>query len=113
MDRSLYVESQGTRVIVNPGVCGFRCLVHAIKMGKGRVAVSILDSCCGQVQKMSQLLEEISMEDLFKPLSRNPVLLWGEQAHCHTTCIVPFAVLKAVEVEMGTAVPRDAEIKFE
>ncbi|MBW1888825.1 MAG: hypothetical protein JRI52_10840 [Deltaproteobacteria bacterium] len=112
MDQSSCAEYRETRVIVNPGVCGFSCTIHAGKIGKGRVAVSILDSCCEQVQKMSQLLEEISLEDLFKPLSRNPVLLWAKQARCHTTCIVPLAVLKAVEVEMGMAVPRDAGIKF-
>jgi hypothetical protein len=113
MDRSSHTEFQGTRVIVNPGVCGFRCTIHARKAGKGRVAVNILDSHCEQVQKMSQSLEEISMADLFKPWSSNPVLIWAEQARCHTTCLVPFAVLKAVEVEMGMAVPRDAEIEFE
>ena len=113
MNRSSHAESQGTRVIINPGVCGFRCTIHAKKAGKGRVVVTIPDSCCEQVQKMSQWLKEISMADLFKPLSRNPVLIWAEQARCHTTCLVPFAVLKAVEVEMGTAVPRDAGIEFE
>ena len=113
MDRSSHAEFQGTRVIVNPGVCGFRCTIHAGKTGKKRVAVTILDSHCEQVQKMSQWSEEISMADLFKPFTRNPVLIWAKQARCHTTCLIPFAILKAVEVEMGMAIPKDAGIEFE
>ena len=112
MDRSSHAKSQGTRVIVNPGICGFRCTIHAEKVGKGRVAVTILDSDCEQVQKMSQWFNEISMEDLFKPFSRNPLFIRAEQARCHTTCLVPSAVLKAVEVEMGMAIQKDAGIEF-
>jgi hypothetical protein len=113
MDRSTHAEPQGTRVIVNPGVCGFKCTIRAEKVGKGRVAVAVLDTDCEQVQKMSQMLEEINMKDLFKPITKNQILMWAEQAQCHTTCLVPFALLKAVEAEMGMALAKDAGIEFE
>ena len=108
-----YVASRGTRVIVNPGVCGLRCAIQVEKLGRKKASVAILDSDCEQVRKMSQWIKEITLEDLFKPFTQNPLFMWAEKAQCHTTCLVPMAILKAVEVEMGMAVPRNAGLEFE
>lgn len=112
MDQASHTNFQGTRVIVNPGVCGFNCTVYAEKSSSRKVRVTIPDSECEQVNKMSQWFEEISLADIFKPFTRNPFFKWAELAGCHTTCLVPTAISKAVEVEMGMAVPRKAELEF-
>ena len=46
-------------------------------------------------------------------VSRNPVYLTAEKSGCHTSCVIPAAVLKAVEVAMGMALPREVRITFE
>ncbi len=46
-------------------------------------------------------------------VTRNPVYLAAEQSNCHPSCPVPAAVLKAAEVAMEMALPRDAMIRFE
>jgi hypothetical protein len=46
-------------------------------------------------------------------MTKNPVYVSAQQAGCHSSCPVPVAVLKAVEVAMEMALPRDVRIKFE
>jgi len=110
--QSYEVESEWTCVAVDPGVCGFFCTVKARKNSNTSVSVSIQGSDCEHVQKISQFIEEISLKELFSPITRNPVFKWAEQAKCHPTCLVPFAILKAAEVEMSMALPRRAGIDF-
>ena len=62
---------------------------------------------------MSGFFEEIGLKDLFSPVAGNVVFKWAKEAGCHASCIVPVAVLKAAEVEMGMALPRRAGIVFE
>jgi hypothetical protein len=52
------------------------------------------------------------MPELFKPVSRNPVYRAAEKSGCHSSCVIPAAVLKAVEVAMGMALPREVLITF-
>jgi hypothetical protein len=58
-------------------------------------------------------VEKITMKQLFAPVTRNPVFLSAQKAGCHPSCPIPVAILKAVEVAMDMALPRDAVIKFE
>ena len=47
------------------------------------------------------------------PVTRNPVYLAAQQSGCHASCPIPMAVLKAAEVAMEMALPRDVSIRFE
>jgi hypothetical protein len=55
----------------------------------------------------------MTLKELFAPVNRNPVFVSAQRAGCHPSCPIPVAILKAVEVAMGMALPRDAVIKFE
>ena len=112
MNQSTLGAPEATLMAVEPGVCGFPCTIRAKKSMDGKVRVSITDSHCEQVQKMSAFIEELTLKDLFLPLTKNPIHRWAEKARCHPSCIVPFAILKAVEVEMGMALPKTAGIEF-
>ena len=112
MKQSLETSTQATTVAVEPGVCGFQCTIRAKKSKDGKVQVSISDSQCELIQKMSEFFEELTLKEIFLPLAKNPINRWAESARCHPSCIVPFAILKAVEVEMGMALPRKAGIEF-
>ena len=100
-------------VRVDPGVCGFPCIVKAGPSGKKKAAVEILDSGCTMIQKMSESLSEISLNDLFTPVTRHPVMTAAEKSKCHLACPVPAAVFKAAEVALGMAVPKDVILKIE
>lgn len=99
------------RVSVYPGNCGFPCTIHVVPRERRVVAIT-LHSKCEQVRNMGGLVTELNLHGLFLPITRNPVYLAAEQAGCHPSCPVPVAVLKAVEVASGMAVPQEVLIRF-
>jgi Family of unknown function (DUF6951) len=83
-------------------------------MSEGKsVSIFITQSECKQIQRLAGSLTEMGLRELFTPVTRNPVFVLAQQAGCHPSCPVPVAVLKAVEVAMEMALPRDVEIRFE
>jgi len=100
------------RIIVDPGICGFSCQVEARRQDKQHAAIEITGSQCELIQKLAENLKEISVEDIFTPHTRNPVFKAAELAGCHLTCPVPVAVLKAAEVALELALPKEARINF-
>jgi hypothetical protein len=98
-------------VTVNPGACGFTCTIAAKKIDRRKVAVTISGSQCRQIQKLAGCVTAMTLRELFTPLTRNPVYVGAEQAGCHPSCPVPSAVLKAAEVAMEMAVPRDVQFQ--
>ncbi len=100
-------------ITADPGICGFACTVRACKSGKRTVTVEITGSECQQVKRLADSLTEMTLKDLFLPLTRNPVYIAAEKSGCHPSCAIPSAVLKAVEVAMDMALPKDVRIKFQ
>jgi hypothetical protein len=96
-------------VSVQPGVCGFPCTIRAKKTDRRSVVVTISGSHCRQIQKLAGCVSVLSLKDLFIPLTRNPVYTQAEESGCHASCPVPSAILKAAEVAMEMAVPRDVQ----
>jgi hypothetical protein len=94
-------------VTVQPGICGFTCTVRAQRMDRRAVAVTISGSQCKQIQRLSGCVTTLSLKDLFTPLTRNPVYTSAEKSGCHASCAVPAAVIKAAEVALEMALPRD------
>ncbi|NOX33037.1 MAG: hypothetical protein GXP56_04775 [Deltaproteobacteria bacterium] len=97
---------------VNPGICGFDCRVKARQSGKRIARVRVTGSECTMIQNLANHLNDISLKDLFTPLTKNPIFMAAEQAGCHLACPVPVAVVKACEVALELAVPKDAGINF-
>jgi hypothetical protein len=77
------------------------------------VALEITGSDCEQVKKLSQRLTRILLNDLYAPISRNPVYTLTEKSACHLSCPIPVAVIKAAEVAFGLALPREVQIRFD
>ncbi len=98
--------------MVDPGVCGFRCVILAHREGKQQVRL-LLESDCVHIQRMAAYLEVITLRGLFSPLSRHPIFLAAEKARCHASCVIPVAVAKAAEVALEVALPRDVRILFQ
>lgn len=101
------------KVNVNPGVCGFRCVVRAEKGEAREVALKVNASECKQVQRLAALVTKLSLRDLFAPVVRNPIFVSAAQAGCHASCPIPLAMIKAAEAAMEMALPRNVLIEFE
>jgi hypothetical protein len=100
------------RVNIDPGICGFGCIIRAMKQEKRSVTVDI-ESDCEQIQKLADTLSDISIRELFLPLSQNPIFQIAERSRCHTACPIPSSIAKIAEVALGLALPKDVLLKFD
>ena len=106
-------HSTDTCASVNAGICGFTCRIEVRPIDKRTVGLEISESECQQIQRFSELVRKLTLKELFMPVTRNPVYLAAEQSGCHASCPIPTAVLKAAEVALEMALPRDVSIRFE
>jgi hypothetical protein len=106
-------QSSTISVTVDSGICGFVCCIKAWKTEKWAVGLEISESECQQILQYSELLQKLTLREVFAPVTANPVYLAAEQSGCHPSCPIPAAVLKAAEVALEMALPRDASIRFE
>jgi hypothetical protein len=101
-----------TRVVINPGVCGFKAIVEVTKESKRKVSINI-KSDCQQIAGLSDSIKELDIWEVLKPDSDSEIRRQALVHHLHTACPVPTGILKAIEAEAGLALPRDVTIHFE
>ncbi len=100
-----------TKVIINPGACGFTATVVVEKNEDKNFSVTITSEC-PMVSKLGTEILELTIRDAFKSLLNNPVYRKGAACLRHVACPVPSGILKALEVEAGLNVPKDVSITF-
>ncbi len=103
----------GIVVDVNPGICGFDCRVCAKQAENRTVEVTITGSGCTMIQEVDKHINEITMQDLFVPLTKSKIFISAEKAGCHLACPIPMAIAKAAEVALELALPKDVLIRIE
>jgi hypothetical protein len=101
-----------TKVTVDAGICGFVTTVEVDRINKQQVKV-VVNSDCENAARLGELLTEIDKWTVFKQHQDCEVYQAAANCHLHITCPVPIAVLKAIEVETGLALPRDVGIRFQ
>lgn len=101
-----------TKVIINPGNCGFSVTV-TVKKGKGKEVNISINTECEMVMEMLEDISSLEMRDIFTSHISNPVYLSAAKRLEHAACPVPVAILKAAEVELGLCLPEDITIQFE
>ncbi len=99
----------GVLLSVSPGICGFNCSISTIKAERRSVKVEIL-SDCEKIRKLADEVKLVGLRDALAPFSKNPVYMAAEKSGCHVSCPVPSAILKACEVALDIALPK--EVKF-
>ena len=100
-----------TKVIINPGACGFPATVVISKKDAKTFQVSITSECA-MVSELGSEIVELAMLDAFKRVLDNPVYRKGATCLKHVACPVPSGILKALEVEAGLNLPKDVSIVF-
>ena len=100
-----------TRAEVRPGICGNTTIIQT-RMDGTSCRVSIESDCEG----LQDLAGELTQVDPFQEISfrsEGPLTLRLAAKHCpHAACPVPVAIIKAVEVEAGLALPADVTIEL-
>lgn len=107
-----------SKVEVTAGICGFTTIVHAEDRGS-YTACFRLESDCPNWKKVNDVLggEELNMmTELFKDRAtgavNSRVIDTSLKMIPHVSCPVISGILKALEVSVGLALPKDAAIQF-
>lgn len=105
-------------VKIDSGICGFTTLVHA-EDKTGYNASFHLESECPNWKKVDDILggKELNMmTELFKDKKtgelNSQVLTVSLKTIPHVSCPVISGILKALEMSVGLALPKDAVITF-
>ncbi len=95
---------------IDSGICGYTASVRA--KAEGRVVRIEIESECPHVKAMAA---ELMVVEPFKEISflrEGPLTFRVAAKHlAHAACPVPVGVIKAIEVEAGLALPKDANIR--
>ena len=98
------------RAEVSPGVCGLGTTIVADADDAYDVTIAIV-SDCERVQRLAEDLARVSaLSELRQPLPETAVYQAAGRAKLHVACPAPSAVLKAIEVAAGLALPADVQI---
>jgi hypothetical protein len=102
-----------SKVHVNPGVCGLLTTVIVEKAGRSNLKIE-LDTKCPYIKKMEADIQDLDgYTECFSKFSTSEVYKAADQ-HCkHLACPVPSAIIKAIEVESGLALPREVHFNIE
>jgi hypothetical protein len=99
-------------VEVMPGVCGFQTRIVAQADEMYNVTLEIT-SDCAQIRQIAAQLQEISpFKELRLPLTETTPYRLAASCKAHAACPVPSAIIKAVEVAAGMALPVDVHISI-
>jgi hypothetical protein len=101
-----------TRAVVNPGICGMAVTVEVAKASKRMVRVEITSNC-EKVTEMGEPLLSLNQFDALKPQIYSAVYKCASEHHLCASCPVPMAILKAIEVEVGLALPYAVVVHLE
>ena len=104
-----------TRIEVYAGVCGHSAVIDVTKVDDTHVQV-VITSACDQITAMNPDLARVQWKgkghEVFKRMTESAVYQSAAQHIRHTACPIPTAILKAIEVEAGIALPKDVTITF-
>ncbi len=101
-----------TKVVVDSGICGLLTTITATIEADGKQIAITLDTECEMVEKMSEDLVSLDKMSVFTGFLSNPVYISAAKCLKHTACPVPSGIIKAMEVEAGFCLPKDASIAF-
>ena len=102
-----------TRLIIEPGACGFTCKVEVEKLGKYQATVKV-ESECKQIKKLADEVTEIDFLEISRfPFGQNDLSQSAARCKLHQSCPIPCGVIKAIEAELGMAVKKNISFTYE
>jgi len=101
-----------TKAVVNAGACGMTVTIEVARVDKRSVRVRITTDC-EMVTNLGDSLVRVDVQEALKAYVESQVYRYASQCRLHTSCPVPMAILKAIEVEAGLALPRSVFVCFE
>lgn len=102
-----------TKVKVFAGACGFTSVIQVQSGEQNTVKVRII-SACTMLRSMNKDIVELDWKKgIFDKITESVIYRSAGEHIIHTDCPVPCAIIKAIQVEIGAAVPKDVEIRIQ
>lgn len=102
-----------SKVTLDAGTCGYRVGIKAHKKGKKGFIVELVSPCEMVSNLNKELKDEVFDRKIFTSILDSPVYKLCSKHLKHVACPLPSAILKAIEVEDGLAVPKNVIMKIE
>lgn len=99
------------KACVNCGGCGYTAVIRAAAKDDGTVAIDI-DSECSALDELAARLQAVEPYGEMGDLLQTATFQAASDCLHHSSCPVPTAVLKAIEVEAGVALPSTVTIEI-
>ena len=100
---------------VQAGACGYSAKITIHPVDDRHVRVEI-ESLCDQITAMTPDLACLQWKgkghEVFRPMNDSAVYRSASENIRHTACPIPSAILKAIEVEVGAALPKEVTFTF-
>jgi|Deesub1362A_J573_1020465.scaffolds.fasta_scaffold00160_19 hypothetical protein len=91
--------------------CGY---ITTITVEKDDKIVSVtIQSECPAVEKLGNELDRLTVEDILAKFIENPVYQEASRFLRHSTCVIPWMILKMAEIEYGLNTDKLFSIEIE
>ncbi len=91
------------RITVKDQPCGYKTEICVEKVDKRSVRVKV-KSECPDVQRYGERLGILDAKDILTKIPENNVYRLADIRH--STCVIPYMILKAAEIELGLNVKK-------
>lgn len=104
-----------TKVIINPGVCGFKTVVTADTNEDEEVILKVSSGCASVKAMMQELGDTFDPIEVCLKKPGDNVFYDYARAHfpVHAACPIISGILKCMEAEGQMALPANASIEFQ
>jgi len=97
---------------VKAGICGQETTIEVRKISQTKVSITI-QTTCEHVQKLALELRELNVgEELDRPMNLTTTYILASKHLCRSSCVVPAAILKGLEVAADIFLPGPIAIEF-
>jgi hypothetical protein len=100
-----------TVVEVDAGCCGFTTKIEILKVDNQMVKAAV-SSDCEMITAWGKELGSLDWGQCLKNFVDSPVFQCASKHISHVACPIPVALIKAMEVEAGLALPASVIIRF-
>ncbi len=101
------------KVTVDAGICNFVSVIEAVKNDDDMIDVSLKTGCPNFQQLTKAKIEMDPLLVCFEKIGTGEVFELFKDSCPHNACPLPTAMIKAIEVEEGLALPKDVTMKIE
>jgi len=98
-----------SKSVIQSGICGFT--TEVVARADGHTCKLTITSDCPAITELAEELRQVVPMEEITYRGAGPLTFRVAREHCpHPACPVPVGIIKAVEVEAGLALPKDATI---